>query len=92
MSDYPEEIDVKQFVNLYFDEQLPRRLKSQKEAPEPVSEYITELTNANFEEVVQESKKDVLVLFYASWCQHCKALMPDFVKLSRKAKNNKNII
>lgn len=37
---------------------------------------VVELTNQNFEEVVMNSSKDVLVTFSAKWCSPCKMLSP----------------
>merc|ERR1719236_255952 len=38
----------------------------------------------NFEELVTENTKDVLVEFYAPWCGHCKKLAPVFDELGAK--------
>lgn len=38
----------------------------------------------NFEEVVNDENKDVLIEFYAPWCGHCKALAPKYEELAEK--------
>lgn len=41
----------------------------------------------NFDEVVNDPKKDVFVMFHAPWCGHCKQLMPKFESLAKKLKD-----
>lgn len=49
-----------------------------KEAPTAV----TVLTDDNFDSIVKDSTKNVLVEFYAPWCGHCKSLAPIYEKLA----------
>lgn len=43
--------------------------------------YTTTLTAKNFNEIVMNPDKDVLVFFFAPWCGHCNNFKPSFSKL-----------
>lgn len=40
----------------------------------------------NFDEIVNDDSKDVLVEFYAPWCGHCKSLAPKYEELGEKVR------
>ena len=46
----------------------------------------------NFDDIVMDTKKDVLIEFYAPWCGHCKKLEPDYIALGKKYKGDKDIV
>lgn len=45
-----------------------------------------------FDEIVMDTKKDVLIEFYAPWCGHCKNLEPEYLALAKKYKHEKNLV
>jgi protein disulfide isomerase family A protein 3 len=46
----------------------------------------------NFDEIVGDETKDVLIEFYAPWCGHCKSLAPKYDELAKKLKKEPNIV
>ena len=40
----------------------------------------------NFDEIVNDKTKDVLIEFYAPWCGHCKSLAPKYDELAEKVR------
>ncbi|RDX81869.1 hypothetical protein CR513_37405 [Mucuna pruriens] len=50
------------------------------------------LTSENFNEVVLDETKDVLVEFYAPWCGHCKSLAPTYEKVATAFKLEEGVV
>uniref|UniRef100_A0A8C7LNR8 Protein disulfide-isomerase n=1 Tax=Oncorhynchus mykiss TaxID=8022 RepID=A0A8C7LNR8_ONCMY len=46
----------------------------------------------NFEELVNNPSKDVLLEFYAPWCGHCKSLEPKYTELGEQLSANTHIV
>lgn len=40
----------------------------------------------NFDAIVNDDNKDVLIEFYAPWCGHCKSLEPKYLELGQKVR------
>jgi len=59
-----------------------------KEAPSPV----VTLTTENFNRIVKDETKNVLVEFYAPWCGHCKKLAPDYDKVGASFDGESSVV
>ena len=46
--------------------------------------YHQVVVGKNFDEIVNDEEKDVLIEFYAPWCGHCKSLAPKYEELGSK--------
>jgi len=53
---------------------------------------VTVLTSENFNSIVKDPTKDVLVEFYAPWCGHCKKLAPDYEKVGQSFEGESNVV
>jgi protein disulfide isomerase family A protein 3 len=58
------------------------------EQTEPVKVVVAK----NFDEIVNDETKDVLIEFYAPWCGHCKSLAPKYDELATKLSKEKDIV
>jgi protein disulfide-isomerase-like protein len=68
----------------------PRYIKSE---PIPTDDGpVKTLVGRNFEEIVFDETKDVLVEFYAPWCGHCKKLAPIWDELGELFKPIEDIV
>lgn len=54
--------------------------------------YATELTATNFDQVAKDPTKSVLVMFYAPWCGHCKALKPKYNQVAKIYENDADVV
>ena len=52
--------------------------------PETNDEPVKVVVAKQFDELVKDATKDVLVMYYAPWCGHCKKLKPVFDELAKE--------
>jgi protein disulfide isomerase len=91
-----EEITVNnilKFIDKWEKNKLKRELKSEKE-PKMNNGNVFIVVGKTFEKEVINNDKDVMLLFYAPWCAHCKELSPKYEEVAKKlkAKNPKLLI
>jgi len=50
------------------------------------------LDDDNFDSIVKDTTKDVLVEFYAPWCGHCKKLAPEYEKVAESFEGESSVV
>jgi protein disulfide isomerase len=79
------------YVQDVIDGKVKPFLKSEKPV-DNTGKPVTVVVGENFEEIVKDTNKDVLVKYYAPWCGHCKKLTPVWDELGEFYKDNENIV
>jgi protein disulfide isomerase len=83
---------LKSFVDQSVAGTYKSNIKSEP-IPEANDEPVKTLVAKNFEEVISDSSKTViLVEFYAPWCGHCKKLAPVLDELGTHFKSNEGVV
>ncbi|XP_069839825.1 thioredoxin domain-containing protein 11 [Dendropsophus ebraccatus] len=75
------EVFIQNFSRVYSP--LRRHLASDPALSTLRPQLITEVTTSTFHEVVLDSRKDVLLLFYTTWCGFCATLNHIFIRLTQ---------
>lgn len=92
--EYPEGPSVKvieKFVKDYFDGKLKPIVKSEElpTAEEIAANPVVKLVGHNYNDILNNSEKDIFVKYYAPWCGHCKKLAPTWEELAEIFGSNK---
>jgi len=81
----------KKLCNDYVEKKLEPYIKSEK-IPENNDGDVKIVVAKNFNEIVLDPTKDVLLESYAPWCGHCKKLEPIYQELGNKLKKFSNTL
>ena len=79
------EKNILQFVEDWENNKLKPHLKSAEEPKENKGDVLV-VVGKTYEKEVINNDKDVMLLFYAPWCGHCKALHPKYEEVAKKLK------
>ena len=79
------EKNILQFIEDWENNKLKAHLKSAEEPKENNGDVFV-VVGKTFEKEVINNDKDVMLLFYAPWCGHCKALHPKYEEVAKKLK------
>eukprot|EP00850_Spirogloea_muscicola_P003649 SM000015S01149 [mRNA] locus=s15:75686:79594:- [translate_table: standard] len=79
------------FIDDFKAGKLTAHIKSE-DIPAKNDESVTVLVAKNFDDIVFNSGKNVLIEFYAPWCGHCKTLAPIYEELGDHYEDDDEII
>lgn len=68
---------IAKFVDDFVAGKIEPSIKSEP-IPETQEGPVTVVVAKNYDDIVLDNNKDVLIEFYAPWCGHCKALAPKY--------------
>jgi len=81
---------VKKFAHDFVSGSLKPYIKSE---PVPANDQpLKTVVGENFNQIVMDPTKDVLLELYAPWCGHCKKLAPAYEELANSLKDVENIV
>ncbi|KAJ0178162.1 hypothetical protein K1T71_005985 [Dendrolimus kikuchii] len=83
---------VEEFVQAFFAGTLKQHLLSEDLPSDWSAKPVKVLVATNFDEVVFDNNKKVLVEFYAPWCGHCKQLVPIYDKLGEHFEKDDDVV
>ncbi|KAB1226373.1 Protein disulfide isomerase-like 1-4 [Morella rubra] len=83
--------NIKTFGEDFLEDKLKPFFKSDP-IPETNDEDVKIVVGNNFDEIVLDESKDVLLEIYAPWCGHCQALEPTYEKLARHLRGIESLV
>ncbi|KAJ8713613.1 hypothetical protein PYW07_013983 [Mythimna separata] len=83
---------IEEFVQSFFAGTLKQHLLSEDLPADWAAKPVKTLVATNFDEVVFDTNKKVLVEFYAPWCGHCKQLVPIYDKLGEHFEKDEDVV
>lgn len=82
---------IKDFATNFIDGKLKEFYKSES-VPETNDGDVKIVVGNNFNQIVLDESKDVLLEIYAPWCGHCQALEPIYEKLAKALRSIDSLV
>jgi len=79
-------------IESFLDGEAQAYVKSQRAPKNNLKNPVKIATGNNFDDLVNQDDKDVMIEFYAPWCGHCKQLEPKYEVLGKKFQSNEDVI
>ncbi|KAF7823408.1 protein disulfide isomerase-like 1-4 [Senna tora] len=83
--------NIKAFGDNFLEDKLKPSYKSDP-VPETNDGDVKIVVGDNFDEIVLDESKDVLLEIYAPWCGHCQALEPTYNKLAKQLRSIESLV
>ncbi|XP_022130070.2 protein disulfide-isomerase [Pieris rapae] len=83
---------IEEFIQSFFAGTLKQHLLSEDVPEDWSAQPVKVLVAKNFDEVVFDTNKKVLVEFYAPWCGHCKQLVPIYDQLGEHFEKDDDVV
>ncbi|XP_048497202.1 protein disulfide isomerase-like 1-3 isoform X2 [Beta vulgaris subsp. vulgaris] len=83
--------NIKSFAEDFLADKLKPFYKSDL-IPETNEGDVKIVVGKNFEEIVLDESKDVLLEIYAPWCSHCQALEPSYNRLAKHLRGVESLV
>lgn len=83
---------MKNFVNKYFDGELEQIYTSEEIHDDWDKEPVKVLVGKNFDSVVLDKSKDVLVKFYTPGCTYCQKLAPIYDDVAKEYEHSDSVV
>ena len=90
--DASEDGELEAWVAAFVKKELTPYLKSEKIPKAAGAGEVQVVVGKNFNKIVMDKSKDVMLESYAPWCGHCKRLEPVYKELAQAFASSKNLI
>lgn len=84
--------NARNFIEQFLNGKLTPEYKSEEIPEQDPNSKVIKVVGKNFDEIVKNPEKDVLVKYYAPWCGHCQALAPKWENLAQKFNGRGSVI
>ncbi|KAJ8413564.1 hypothetical protein AAFF_G00080710 [Aldrovandia affinis] len=83
---------VTAFCQMYFDGKAKPKLQSEPVPKDWDKRPVKELVGSNFEKVAFNEKRNVFILFYATWCKECQEFFQLWEKLGQVYEKHESVV